>query len=236
MKIRTLLLLGLILLAAPTANGQQTDSTAAAENVEQATGEKAQRLFENQYAEVMRVALAPGDALPRHEGGPRVIYALGSYTIRFQQGGRDVERSFRRGDVHFHEVGVHTVENVGDSTAAFVIFERREAELPAAPAVEAETDLGEEAPAKEEELLSNEVFEVHEVTLEPGQRLPDHTGYARIVYALSDYEVAFMQDGEEITRAFSRGDVHFHEAGPHAIRNAGDQAAEFLVVELKPQP
>ncbi|MGI9176190.1 MAG: hypothetical protein ACR2GR_12830 [Rhodothermales bacterium] len=230
----TLSFLGIVLLAAPTASGQQTDSTVAVENVEEATGEKAQRLFENEYAEVMRVALAPGDSLPRHEGGPRVAYALGAYTIRFQQGGQDVERSFSQGDVHFHEAGVHTVENVGDSTAAFVVFERREAELPSASAVEAETDLGEEAPAKEEELLSNEAFEVHEVTLEPGQRLPDHTGYARIVHALSDYKVMFMQDGEETTQSFSQGDVHFHEAGPHALRNAGDMAAEFLVVELKP--
>lgn len=234
MKIHTLLLLGIILLAAPTANGQQTDTTAAVEDVEQATGEKAQRLFENEYAEVMRVELAPGDSLPRHEGGARVVYALGDYTIRFQQDGRDVERSFSQGDVHFHEAGVHTVENAGDSAAAFIIFERREAGLPSAPAVEEETGLGEEAPAKEEELLSNDAFEVHEVTLEPGQRLPDHTGYARIVHALSDYEVTFMQGGEEATRSFSRGDVHFHEAGVHAIRNAGDGAAEFLVVELKP--
>ena len=222
-----------LLILVPTATGQQTDSTAA-ENVEQATGEKAQRLFENEYAEVMRVALAPGDSLPRHEGGARVVRALSEYTVRFQQGGRDVERQFSQGDVHFHEAGTHTAENIGDSTALFVIFERREVELPAAPAVEAETDLGEEAPAKEEELLSNEMFGMHGVTLEPGQRLPDHTGYARIVYALSDYEVAFMQSGEEATRSFSEGDVHFHEAGPHAIRNAGDRAAEFLVVELKP--
>ena len=223
-----------LLLVVPDANGQQTDTTDVAEVVEQETGEKAQRLFENEYAEVMRIELAPGDSLSRHEGGARAVYALGDYTIRFQQGGRDVERSSSRGDVHFHEAGVHTMENVGDSTAALVVFERREAELPSAPAVEEETDLGEEAPAKEEELLSNEAFEVHEVTLGSGQRLSDHTGYARIVYALSDYEVAFMHEGEETTRSFSEGDVHFHEPGAHAIRNAGDQAAEFLVVELKP--
>ena len=223
-----------LLLVVPDANGQQTDTTDVAEVVEQETGEKAQRLFENEYAEVMRVALAPGDSLPRHEGGARVVYALGDYEVAFMHEGEETTRSFSEGDVHFHEAGVHTAENVGDSTAAFVVFERREAELPSAPAVEEEADLGEEAPAKEEELLSSEAFEVHEVTLEPGQRLPDHTGYARVVYALGDYEVAFMHEGEETTRSFSEGDVHFHEAGPHAIRNTGDRAAEFLVVELKP--
>ena len=234
MKVQGTLFFALILLIAPAANGQQVDTSAAVEVVEQATGEKAQRLFENEYAEVMRVELAPGDSLPPHEGGPRVAYALGDYTLRFQQGARDVDRSFEPGDAHFHEAGVHTMENVGNSAARFVVFERREAELPSVPAVEEETDLGEEAPAREEERLSNEAFEVHEVALEPGQRLPDHTGYARVVYALSDYEVAFMHEGEETTRSFSEGDVHFHEPGAHAIRNAGDQAAEFLVVELKP--
>lgn len=237
------LCLALLFIAAGCADSQTEPEAAAddsitqgeaVEEVERPTGEAAQRLFENEYAEVMRAELAPGDSLPAHEGGARVVYALSDYQIRFQQGGREEQQSFAEGDVHFHEAGPHRVTNTGDTTAAFVVFEQRDAELPEPPDSTRAEDLAEEAaPAKQEVLLENETAEVHEITLDAGQRLPDHRGVGRLVYSLSDYQVRLEHDGLTEERSFEEGDVHWHAPGIHSIENAGDQAARFLVVEFR---
>ena len=112
-----------------------------AEAVEIQAPERNDRLFDNPYLEVMRVELQPGRALPPHEGEGRVVYALSDYTIRFQQDGQEMERSFSQGDVHYHQPGVHTVENVGSTAAEFVVFEHRDAALPNAPAAGEASDL-----------------------------------------------------------------------------------------------
>jgi quercetin dioxygenase-like cupin family protein len=205
----------------------------AVERVEPQTGDAAQRLFENSYVEVMQARLAPGESLPPHEGGNRVIYSLTDYEIRFEQQGQEMQRSFSEGDVHFHEAGPHSVENVGDTTARFVVFERLEAALPEAMDTTPAQDLSEEAaPAKQDTLLENDVAEVHVVSLEAGQSLPDHRGRARVIYSLSDYRVRFMQGGDSEERSFEQGSVHYHAPGVHAVENIGDQAARFMVVEF----
>ena len=238
----TLLLVALAcLLAVPYARAQSTtaDRAAASDSVDgsqpitELAGERADSLFQNEYVTVMRVTLEPGEALIPHEGGARTVLSLSDYTIRFLQAAELTEKLCEQGHVHYHEAGVHSVGNVGSTTARFVVFERRDAELPQAQMVSASTDLAEQAPAMQEELLSNETFDVHEVQLEPGQQIPEHTGYARVVYALSDYTVQFTQGGEETRQSFEEGDVHVHEAGAHTVENAGDTPARFLVVELK---
>ncbi len=245
---RLTLALALLLAAAGCADSQTETEDAeattddpiteqeAAEEVERQTGEAAQRLFENEYVEVMRARLAPGDSLPAHEGGARVVYALSDYRIRFQQGGREMERAFSQGDVHVHEAGPHRVTNIGNAPAEFVVFERRSAALPAPPDSTRAEDLAEEAaPAKQDVLLENETAEVHEVTLETGERLSDHRGFERLVYSLSDYRIRLTQDGSAEKRSFAAGDVHWHAPGIHSIENIGGAPARFLVVEFKPQ-
>lgn len=206
----------------------------AVERVEPQTGDAAQRLFENNYVEVMQTRLAPGESLPPHEGGNRVIYSLTDYEIRFEQQGSEVQRSFSQGDVHFHEPGPHRVENIGDTPARFVVFERRDVALPEAPDSTSAQDLSAEAaPAKLDALLENDVVEVHAVSLEAGQSLPDHRGMPRVIYSLSDYRVRLTQGESSEERSFERGDVHWHAPGVHSLENVGDQTARFLVIEFR---
>lgn len=228
-------------LAAPYARAQSTaadraavkDSVDGSQPITELAGERADSLFQNEYVSVMHVTLEPGEALIPHYGGARVVFSLSDYTIRFLQAGELTMKHWEEDHVHYHEAGVHSVGNVGSTTARFVVFERHDAELPQVQVVSASADLAERAPAMQEELLSNELFDVHRVQLEPGQQLPQHAGYPRVVYALSDYTTRFTQDGEETRRSFEEGDVHVHEAGTHTVENIGDTSARFLVVELK---
>jgi len=192
--------------------------------------------FQTDYAHVHRIDLPPGEALAPHEGGARVIYSLNDYTLGFETDGAPSEKTFAAGDVHYHDSGVHSVTNGSDQPAQFVAFERIDTSLP-------ETDAGGETldavstpdGATHEVLLDNDNVVVHRLTLEPGTSVPPHYGVPRIVYALSDYTMTFIDpDSDERTEtSFSQGDLHDHEAGRHAVENTGDQQAEYIVVGFK---
>ena len=87
--------------------------------------------------------------------------------------------------------------------------------------------------AATEVLFESDLAEVHRVTLQPGAQLPSHQGYARAVYALSDYLLAFTGEGGTREQRFEAGEAHYHDPADHTVQNAGDTVAEFLVVEFK---
>lgn len=187
------------------------------------------------FAELHRVTLPPGASLARHRGGARVIYSLDGYDLRFTTGDLDTTRTFASSALHYHEAGVHAVANAEGDSAAFVVFER----LPSTPVP---GDVG--APllddmtlpdgARDDVLLENDAVKVHRVTLDPGAALPEHAGYARLIYAESAYTLTFTTpDGEETSASYAVGDAHAHAAGRHAVANTGDTQATYLVVAFK---
>ena len=216
-----------------TATNNQTNTNAVAENIEQAAHGKIEPLFDNQFAEVMHVNLAPKQQLPPHTGGRRVIYSLTNYKIKFIQDGREDEKSFKTGDVHYHAGGSHSIMNTGTTPAEFVVFERRNDALPVS---EEETGkmLLDVAPGNAKELLNNDDFQVLEVNLLPQAKLPLHFGLNRVVYSLTPYTVNFTVDGKsDEKRSFNKGEAHFHKSGMHSVENTGETPAKFLIVELK---
>lgn len=195
--------------------------------------EYAETPFETGYAHVHRVNLPAGEAIAPHEGGPRVIYSLGNYALSFETDGTTTDRTFESGTVHDHEGGVHAVENTGDQPASFIAFERVDGELPeASPSGETIDAVTMPDGATHEVLLNNDRVTVHRIALEPGTSLPSHYGFPRIIYALSDYTVTFVdpETGERTEKSLSTGDLHDHDPGMHAVENTGDQRAEYLVV------
>ncbi len=83
-------------------------------------------------------------------------------------------------------------------------------------------------------LLDNDWVRVSRVTLAPGADLPDHQGGRRAIYALGDYVISWREgDAAPVPRTWSQGDVHFHNAGRHAMTNTGQTPAIFLVFERK---
>ncbi len=72
--------------------------------------------------EVLEVTLSPGARQPVHSGRHRFVYSLSDYTLDFTCGGESAKTSFSAGDGHWHEAGEHCAENVGETTARYVVF------------------------------------------------------------------------------------------------------------------
>lgn len=219
-----------------TANGNQMNenANAAVKNIEQAAPGKTERVFDNEFAEVMRVNLEPDQQLPPHKGNRRVIYSLSDYKIKFVQDGQADEKSFQTGDAHYHAGGAHSIMNTGTTRAEFVVFERRAAALPTVPNAETEKTLSDAAGKNVKELLNNNDFQVLEVNLPPKEKLPAHFGLNRAVYSLSSYTIRFdANNAEAPEQTFNPGDVHFHDANIHTAENVGATPARFLIVKFK---
>jgi quercetin dioxygenase-like cupin family protein len=78
--------------------------------------------LDNDDVQVLEVTLAPGAKQPVHSGSHRFVYSLGDYKLRFTCGEESEETPFSAGDGHWHEAGEHCAENVGDTTARYVVF------------------------------------------------------------------------------------------------------------------
>lgn len=70
------------------------------------------------------------------------------------------------------------------------------------------------------------------VTLEPKSTIGAHFGTHRAIYSFTDYELSWEADGNVSKKAWSKGEVHWHTPGEHAVANIGDSVAEWLVVEF----
>ncbi len=83
-------------------------------------------------------------------------------------------------------------------------------------------------------LLDNDSVSVVRFTVPPQGQLPMHRGKDRVVYSLSDYKIQLLRpDGVPSIKTFREGEVHWHGAGTHGIRNIGPITAEYLVVSRK---
>jgi hypothetical protein len=206
-----------------------TTAEAPAQDIAAAAPDYVDVLLENEYLRVLRFDLPAGAALPLHEGGRRVVYALRDYELDWSEAGEPVApRSWSDGDVHAHEAGVHEATNAGEQTASFLVFERLDAPLPSSEDTSGEWDL----PVGTRSLLHESGFAVVEVELQPGEAQEMHPGSWRAVYSLSDYTLEW-REGDAVSRtSWTSGNVHWHEPGPHAATNAGDTVARFLIVTL----
>jgi quercetin dioxygenase-like cupin family protein len=112
-----------------------------------------------------------------------------------------------------------------------------EAPTTAVPREETTVDSTATSPRSASVALENEWVRAQLITLEPGSELPRHEGGDRVVYSLADYTIEWAE-GEEapVETSWTKGQVHWHAGGPHAVRNTGSSVAEFLVVERRDAP
>jgi quercetin dioxygenase-like cupin family protein len=192
-------------------------------------------VFENDYAKVVKVSLAPGNSLAPHNGEARVIYSLSDYTIDWTEKAENQgTKSWKQGDIHAHEAGEHSAANNGTATAEWLAFIKKETELPDCADNTLENDVNSVAPDFVQQRFDNEGFKVTEVNLPAGGKIPMHAGVNRIIYSLSDYQILYESDKEGTgEKSFEDGEIHWHEACQHALENSGDAEAKFLVVAYK---
>jgi len=83
----------------------------------------ARSLLSSEDFDVLEIVLQPGENQAPHEGGWRAVYSLSDYTIEWRDGEDDntEQKSWRKGDVHWHEPAKHAASNIGDSEARWVV-------------------------------------------------------------------------------------------------------------------
>jgi quercetin dioxygenase-like cupin family protein len=188
--------------------------------------------LDNEWVRALRFSLEPGAQLPLHGGGDRVVYSLSDYTIEWAEGDEaPTEMTWTAGKAHWHAGRAHAVRNIGSSVAEFLVVERRGAELPAEALTASDTAAAPPSPEHGRIVLENDALRVIELTLPPGESTGRHWGGHRVIFALSDYTVRWMEgDADPVEMSWSEGEAHWHQSGDHEVENIGDSPARFLVV------
>lgn len=192
-------------------------------------------IFENDYSRVLKVVLSPGESQPAHDGENRVIYSLTDYSIDWKENGENIgTKTWKKGEAHYHESGKHTATNNGTTTAEWLIFAKKNTDLPECGENKIENDVSSVSAEFANVLIDNDEFKVIEVTLPVNAKIPMHSGVNRVIYSLSDYQIMYNSTKEgEIEKTFKSGDIHWHEACQHGLENLGQTEAKYLVVSYK---
>jgi quercetin dioxygenase-like cupin family protein len=187
-------------------------------------------IYENEFIRVLNVMLEPGQAQPLHMGGNRLIYALSEYTIRYTQPEDITEMNWNRGGVHWHEKGMHAVENIGETTVEYLVIERKDTDLPVVDSPHPDIDEALAETGLAMEMFENAHARVCRIAIPPGESTPAHVSPHRLVYSLSDYTIRFTSEETGVVEnEFSEGDMHWHPAGMHTVENIGQTEAVYMV-------
>ncbi len=225
-----------MLLLTSCGNEGKSESQNSTEQEEQkSTAVVPEVIFKNDYVKVLKISLAPGESQPTHKGESRVIYSLTDYSIDWEEQGEKLgTKTWKKGDVHFHEAGKHAAKNIGNTTAEWIVFTKKNTELPDCEDNTVENDVNSVSPEFAQILLDNNDFRVTQVSLPKGENISPHSGINRIIYSLSDYQLIYESDKTgKVNKQLEIGDVHWHEACMHNLENDGETEARFLVVSYK---
>ena len=81
-------------------------------------------VFDNEDVRVMEVKIPSGEKQPMHSGGHRLVYALTAYDAKYRSDKMGTKEStVKAGTAHWHGPDKHAVENTGQTSANFLIFE-----------------------------------------------------------------------------------------------------------------
>lgn len=192
------------------------------------------KIFENDFAEVMKVTLNPGEGIPEHEGEVRLIYSMTDYSLEWNENGKNLgTKSWKKGDIHVHESGKHSAKNNGTTKAEWLVFARKNDTLPKCEGL-IEKDVNSLTGNFKQQLFDNNLFRATEIKLAPNDSIPMHEGINRIIYSLSDYKILYNSSNKgEFEKDFKIGDTHWHTCDKHSIKNTGNSEAHYLVISFK---
>jgi len=229
-----LLALTLSACTSQTETTDQTEDTQVVEDIVQAAPDKVKMVYENEFAQLMKVRLQPGESLPMHEGRERAVYALGDYQLEWSDGKTTQQSNWKKGQMHWHDAGKHTVKNVGAQPAEYLVVQRTGEKLPECDMRALANDVYEVVPDMTTPVFDNAKLRVTKVTLPPGESIPEHAGINRLVYALSGYTIHFTSESQgDSDKTHQPGDVEWHDGCMHTVENIGDSPAEYLVLAFR---
>lgn len=226
----------MLLLLFSCVNKEKNETQNSTTKVEQKNTEIIPKIiFENEYSKVAKISLAPGESQSTHEGENRIIYSLSNYSIDWEEEGEELNsKTFKAGDVHFHEAGKHAAKNNGTTIAEWLVFTKKPKALPNCGDNTIENDVTSVSPDFAQTLFDNDHFKVTKVNLPKGDSISTHSGINRILYSLSNYNLNYQSNTEDqVDKQFKTGDTHWHEACMHSLKNNGDSNASYLLVSYK---
>lgn len=199
---------------------------------QQASPKQERLVFQNEYVRAYEVTLAPGEKLPPHEMGNRIIYSLTDYTLSYQWEGKTSVEKRKAGDVHFHPEGRHAEENAGKVPVKLILVERLATPLP--PAEGTGVDMAKANPHNTRVLFDRDMAKVFEVTLYPKDAVSMHYGLYRLMHSFGSGELTVTTpDGKKVKQSVRKGAYAWEPAGLHAVENAGASPIHFLVFGFK---
>lgn len=190
---------------------------------------------DNERARVVVATSAPGPKgrMHKHDMNRVMIYLdNGAQQLEYQDGTKR-DFSFRAGEVQWDPKGnLHTSQNRGGTTFRVVEVELK---TPGGSAAWPANDPVRVAPDAYKVELDNEQVRVLRVKLEAGQSIPLHQHVLpRIVVPLTSLELKVTSnDGKESTLKGEPGQAFYGGAAHHREENAGPNAVELILVELK---
>ena len=190
--------------------------------------------IENDYVKVVEFMIKPGDKLSLHKGGPRAIYSLSDYKLKWTEGDQETEKEWTKGHAHWHNAIEHAVENIGDTDANYLVVTRKEMALPQTDDYDIAQDASQLDSDHANIIFENEHVRIIEVKLAAGESQTMHHGINRLIYSLTSYQIEFISDKmETMETKVEAGDTHWHTADKHAVENIGETLAHYLIFEFK---
>jgi beta-alanine degradation protein BauB len=189
-------------------------------------------VFENQYVKVYEVTIQPGEKLPPHHGGDRVVYCLNDCKLLYHWEGKTYEEKRKAGDVHFHPEAVHFEENAGKTVVREIIVERQHAPLP--PHNGTGADMAAANPNNTKVIFDRDMAKVFELTLQMKDAASMHYGLDRLVYAPEGSQFVLVgPDGSKTKQTLKKGGCQWYSSGLGALENAGQTRTKLVVFGFK---
>jgi len=227
----TLVLLALMMLVMGC--GKQKEEVVV-EDIVAAAPEMSKVVFDNEFVKAVEFIIKPGEKLPLHKGGPRVVYSLSDYKIKWTESGQVTEKEWIKGHAHWHDAIDHAVENTGDRDAHYLVVTRKDMTLAVAEGYDISQDASQLDSDHSKIVFENDHVRIIEVKIATGEQQPMHLGVNRLIYSLTSYNIKYTSDKMEAKETMREaGDAHWHEADQHSVENIGATLAHFLIFEFK---
>ena len=182
----------------------------------------------DQYVAVTRVALAPGEAVPPHPGGDRLLYAITAGTLSIEDGAENLTFELEPGLVVALQPGDYGFSNTGGTEVEGLIVARTNVPLPEV------ADMARSEPAPAGRILySSDLARVRELDLEPSVGFELAPVPIRVVYAPGTVVLEYMSDEGEPSLVETAGmGVHVRSTGDHSVVNRAADPATVVLFEL----
>jgi hypothetical protein len=189
-------------------------------------------VFENQFIKVYEVTIQPGEKLPPHHGGSRVVYCLNDCKLIYHWEGKAYDEKRKAGDVHFHPEALHFEENAGKGVARLLIVERQNVPLPGSTG--SGVDMAAANPNNTRVVFDRDMAKVFEVTLQAKDAASMHFGLDRLIYSPEGSQFVLIgPDGSKTRQLLRKGGCQWYPSGLGALENAGGARTKLVVFGFK---